>query len=343
MATKSVLPRSLAAIGLCLGLVAAAQAGPYSGLYVFGDSLSDSGNDLVITGGAVPVATVYTDGSHTGRFTNGLNYADRMASSLGLGLTASVLGGTDYAYGGARTTYVQAGLPASAKSFNQQIDAFDTTHATADAGALYVLWIGANDMSDAIKAAAGGSQTAIPTAIGTALSGIGGAIQNLASRGAQHFLVFNLPDLSLVPQVRAVGSPGFSDLARSASQAFNVNLTNTLAQGAFSALDIHSFDVYAAQTDITLNPASYGFSNVSSACYSGDVNGQPLPGGGTPTTCADPSHYMYWDFEHPSDALHAELAGRALAAVVPEPAALNLLLAGFGLLGLVRLRRRAAA
>ena len=45
--------------------------GPYSNMYVFGDSLSDSGNDLKIVGD-VPAPDYYTDGPNRGRFTNGL-------------------------------------------------------------------------------------------------------------------------------------------------------------------------------------------------------------------------------------------------------------------------------
>ncbi len=201
MGSSFGLIRSVAALVFGLCCFTAAHAIPFTGLYAFGDSLSDVGNDLIITGGAVPISTIYTDGSNTGRFTNGLNYLDVLAGSLGLSLTPSVTGGTDYAYGGARTTYVNPGLvPFGALSFNQQIDAYDSTHATADPNALYVLWIGANDMGDAIRAAALGNPSAIGTAIGTAMTGIGGAIGDLAGKGAQHFLVPNLPDLSLIPR-----------------------------------------------------------------------------------------------------------------------------------------------
>jgi outer membrane lipase/esterase len=203
------------AAALCL--VAAAQgavAGPYSNLYVFGDSLSDTGNDLLVTGGAVPSPAYYTDGTTVGRFTNGRNYVDFLADGLGLSVSPSQLGGTNYAYGGARVNGQAAGLPPTALSFNQQVASYMATHAAGtDPNALYVVWIGANDVSDAIAAAVQAAAMAVNpadvpgiingvlgAAIGSVMSSLGNALGGLAALGASHFLVPNLPDLSLTPR-----------------------------------------------------------------------------------------------------------------------------------------------
>ncbi|MBT4739757.1 MAG: hypothetical protein HN793_01885 [Rhodospirillaceae bacterium] len=49
-----MIKRYLSAAAMCLAIAAPVQAQQYSGLYVFGDSLSDSGNLFGLTGGTTP-------------------------------------------------------------------------------------------------------------------------------------------------------------------------------------------------------------------------------------------------------------------------------------------------
>ncbi|HTD91884.1 MAG TPA: SGNH/GDSL hydrolase family protein [Burkholderiales bacterium] len=336
---------ALAALVLGVCCVRPVHALPYSALYVFGDSLSDVGNDLIITDGALPAQGVYTDGISTGRFTNGQNYIDRLASSLGVSAAPSLAGGNNYAYGGARTTYVTPGLvPFGGLSFNQQITAYTSTHAAADPNAVYVLWIGANDMADAIRAAAANPANAnsiIGAAITSAMSGIGSAIGNLSSRGVQHFLVPNLPDLSRIPLIAGFNNNLLTGLAHNASVAFNQNLAGTLDLGVFSGLDIRDLNIYSALNGVLANPGANGFTNVASACYTGEVDGTPLPPGSLipPTICANPSGYVFWDYEHPTEAVHAIVASLALGVVLPEPPTWSLMLAIIGVIALTRHRQ----
>jgi len=338
---------------LCLSLTAAtAQASLYSNMYVFGDSLSDSGNDLNITSHAapplpavgVPAPAYYTDGTHTGRFTNGLNYADRLAADFGLALTPSTMGGNSYAYGGARSDYVLSGLDAyGALSFNQQLGQYlSNVGNVVDPDALYVLWIGSNDMSDAIGKSLqkGGDLAPIQSEIAQTITDIVTAFVTLEKLGARNFVIGNVPDLSLTPTVRQLASafgPGVQTLARGASAGFNAALAATLPVYTFATSYVTLFDAFDLQTEMTNNPSAYGLTNVTAACYTGEVDGTSAAG--QPTVCAKPDEYLYYDFEHPSAALHARAANMIYTQLVPEPGQWALTLIALGLLGSMSRRR----
>ncbi len=81
-----------------------AAASPYTSLVVFGDSLSDNGNNALtigtqagqsITNTYVPTFPYATSGVYS----NGPVWATDAALQLGVTLTPSKLGGTDFAYG----------------------------------------------------------------------------------------------------------------------------------------------------------------------------------------------------------------------------------------------------
>jgi len=133
-------------------------ANPYSNIYVFGDSLSDTGNVSVLTGGAVPGAPYFQ-----GRASNGPLYDDVLAAGLGLTLTPSrqdlnhdgIDDGNNFAYGGARTrTYP---FPFDGHSLLGQLQEFESRGPVADPNALYVVFGGANNIQDALFAAAMGA------------------------------------------------------------------------------------------------------------------------------------------------------------------------------------------
>ena len=122
----------------------AAPGAPYTAMYVFGDSLSDTGNVSLATFGLLPVSPPYADRS----FSNGPVWAQDLAQSLGLPpLQPSLAGGTDFAYGGAETgqtpthTLNPTDLPSQFTQFQTQV-------ASPQAGALYAIWIGSNDVLD---------------------------------------------------------------------------------------------------------------------------------------------------------------------------------------------------
>src|SRR4051794_4847682 len=141
---------------LCL-LPGVAGAAPITSLYVVGDSLSDSGNAFILTGGFPPAP-------YAQRASNGPVAVEQLAARLGLTLTPSELGGTNYAVVGATTGPVTIPRPpgvtdnsaavdyAQPKLFGtgllEQVNDILKTGPIADpAGTLFVVWGGANDLA----------------------------------------------------------------------------------------------------------------------------------------------------------------------------------------------------
>ena len=83
---------ALAAVLLWATSASAAGLAPISQIFVFGDSLADTGNAFEATGGGLPPSPTYFNG----RVTNGLVWVEPMASDLGVSIT-------NYAVAGAQT------------------------------------------------------------------------------------------------------------------------------------------------------------------------------------------------------------------------------------------------
>lgn len=149
---------------VCLVCPPSAFAG-YSSLYVFGDSLSDSGNNAVVLGPnvtPVPIpgnAFIPTYPYASGRYTNGDVWAQTLASLLGLTADPSLLGGTDYAFGGAQTgplAPISLSDGAVPPSLETQVALFLAQHGdTARSTALYIVAGGGEDVLHALTAIEG--------------------------------------------------------------------------------------------------------------------------------------------------------------------------------------------
>jgi outer membrane lipase/esterase len=323
-----------ARITLLLGLVLQIEAYAlnFSDIVVFGDSLSDSGNVSLATRGTVPGSPYFQ-----GRFTNGLNYADRLALKLGLTLTPSLAGGDNFAFGGARTDRHPSGQPFDVLS---QVNAFKSRVNNADVSALYVLYAGVNNFQDIIDLVIADPGNAAAIGLNEVTNAIGDItvmLSTLEAVGARTILVPNAPNLGAVPRVteRENTFPGISAFVTSQILAFNAALDMTL--GTFTNLNIIRLDTFGLSQDVLLNPASFGLTDVTSRCYTGDdLN---FTGGGT--VCSNPDSFFFWDGIHPTAKFHELLANRAFSAVVAEPSTLLLIgIAALSLLGRSRRRRK---
>jgi len=141
--------RALALLSLITLLIPTSQssAGPFTGIVAFGDSLSDAGNVFLATGGAIP-APPYVGG----HFSNGPTWVERLSQNLGLGvLRPSLAGGTDFAFGSAVTGNSVPGITSLVPNITQQVGLFlSTTGGVAAPSNLYTMWIGSDDVYQAV-------------------------------------------------------------------------------------------------------------------------------------------------------------------------------------------------
>lgn len=318
------------ALAAGLALPAAASAG-YSQIYVLGDSLSDVGNieaayaPIVAANGGVPLPILAAPGTPSAyapnRASNGPIWIDAFAGAFGFTSVASLNGGTNYAFGGARTdNQLYNPVIPDFLGLLQQRDALLATRPALDPDALYVVWGGANNLQDILTGRPRADGT--PQSVGQTVADLGLIIDSLAAAGASHFLVPNAPNIGLVPRLRERG-PLAVAYGTQLTAALNGGLATLIDSRRQAGLDILDFDTAGFLTEVVANPASYGLSNVTERCYTGD----DLNFNGSGSICADPASYLFWDGIHPTATGHALLA-QAMLQHIPEPAETGLLLAG---------------
>lgn len=303
-----------------LVLTVPVQAAVPGGLVVFGDSYSDTGlawQAFQSQGVNLPQAPYYLDG----RFSNGPVAVERMAQTWGVALDSRAWGG---ATTGQANILATSG-PVAGTGMQWQVAQYlgEQPEAQVDAGALYVLWAGANDL------VVSPSMAVSQQAAGQLMQ----ALDTLYAAGARSFLVPLMPDLSQLPMIR--GLPTAAAYA-AVSQDFNARLLAgaQALRAAHADAAVHTFDTPAHLAALAADPGS-GISNTTSACATGDF-------WAVTAVCAQPGSHMFWDGTHFSAATHAYL-GHAMAASVPEPSSAALLLLGGAGVGAWRLVRRRAA
>jgi phospholipase/lecithinase/hemolysin len=298
--------------------------------YIFGDSLSETGNFFNATGGNFPTVPYAT-----GRFSNGDVWIDYLTDNLNQELNASSDGfdinnSVNFSFGGADSSDENLGF---VRNLQQQIDEFnqfagkqsDTANIQDD---LFFLEIGANDYFDFI-----GDNPATPNVIETNFpkrghetidavlevvdTNIGGAIQELIDGGAENIALFNLPDLSIIPLGQKLSKPDRRKLRR-LSNLHNKNLDKLADKTEALNPDVNIIEVDVNQLfdDILANPEQFGFTNVTDN-YTGIDLEIDLPPG-TPNSNEDPDRYLFWDSVHPTTRGHEILSDFVSDSLIDE-------------------------
>jgi phospholipase/lecithinase/hemolysin len=305
--SKYLLPVIILLLGMRL-----AEAADPSRLIVFGDSLSDPGNAFVMTLDVsfppfelIPGAPYARGGLH---FSNGPTWAEQLGRRLHPGLSSgpALLAPkvfSNYAVGASRARMEGTTFLAT------QVGWFlRDAGGVAPADALYVVYLGNNDIRDALAALvtdpSGATSGTILTAAVTALRD---NLLTLYGAGARRFLIPNAPNLALLPAVRLQG-PQAQAAAQWLSTNFNFGLTQLLnGLEASVPVKITRLDVFSLLSEVVAQPGSFGFADVEHSCIT--------PGTLRGAYCVSPDSYLFWDGIHPTRAGHALLAQRAYVAL----------------------------
>ena len=307
---------------------AAAPAAAIDKIVVFGDSLVDAGNAYIGTGGLTAQPGY---GYFDGRYSNGPVWTDLLEKRLTGSYTSPfLLGGDNFAVGGAQAAMDRQLLGFTVPGLNSQLNLFALSGKTIDPKALYVLNFGNNDVSALLTGLAAAPDAAAANAFRAQYTAafVGnylGAVTALNNAGANHFLIGGVPNPDQPEGValEAALQAGFTTL-------------NLRAGTSFTQIDYFGF-FNALRND----PAAFGLpadldTNLADACV--DISApqsNPNP---------DCTHFFSFDGIHPTAPVHAALAnyiGSLLA--VPEPGVWLQMVAGFGLVGIVIRQRKAVA
>ncbi len=273
--------------------VASAEAGAFTDLIVFGDSLSDMGNVAQASFDVYPGPYYFND-----RFSNGPVWVESLAVDLGLGaLQRSTAGGDNFAYGGAKTTGTGGFEGLFIRDIDEQVTQFLSAR-TVDPGALFVVFAGSNDLIQ------GQTNMSVP------VNRLTTDLNRLIAAGARQFLVPNLPLLGFTPRFNDTAALAEQYNAR--TQQFNATLgasLDALAAGNL-ALSFHRLDVAGLFAEAIATPSLFGLSNVLDSAAPGLEPGAGSYDAGQIATNAH--EYLFWDDLHPTATVHAILAGRAV-------------------------------
>ena len=163
-----------------------------------------------------------------------------------------------------------------------------TSGGRAFADDLYVIWIGVDDFSEGLNAR-------------NTVSDIEAGIVSLREAGARNFLLINLPDISLTPDVKSKGTR--TDLAAkqyvySANAALQAQIPYYVS---FLGVTVTLVDVNTPFTQLVNTRAltvsglgTVGFSNSSGSAFNPN----------TVAVVPNPNSYVFWDGFHPTTSVH---------------------------------------
>ncbi|CAL9076221.1 unnamed protein product [Musa textilis] len=302
---------------------------------VFGDSIVDPGNNNVLPTFArcnfPPYGKDFPGGKATGRFSNGRNPSDILASQLGvkeyvpayLGThldAQELLTGISFASGGCGYDPLTSQLLVSPctqphqlnlfKEYKEKLKRVAGEGRTADiiANSFYAVVTGTNDIATTyFLLPFRREEFDIPSYIAFLVRSASSFLQELYHSGARRIAIMGAPPIGCMPSQRTLAGGIEREcvtLYNEAAMMFNSQLSKEVQRlnSPLLGSKIVYIDIYTPLLDMILRPFAYGFKESTRGCcgtgyYEVIITCNSI----TATTCANASEYVFWDSFHPTE------------------------------------------
>lgn len=272
------------------------MAEEFDNLLLFGDSLFDTGagNALATQLGvtlpsptptSVPLAGPYLDNRHS----NGPIWIDFTSNKIGIPFTNFAVTGADTGSGNDDNP-VLGGL-------KQQIQRFSATSSSISPHTIVIMDGGANDLFELIPGALNPPDpAAFQAAVKQAITNLAARITELQDLGAERIILWNLPDLGMVPLFTNAASPlkPAAPLFTGASIGFDTALPGVISQFNMfkGSQQVFILDVFSMFKDLEVILQAQGIDLTKFAWIASY--------GGPFIQINDPADVAYFDAVHPT-------------------------------------------
>ncbi|XP_062231404.1 GDSL esterase/lipase At1g71691-like [Phragmites australis] len=320
-------------VGSGPGAAAAGTTG-VPAMFVFGDSLTDNGNNNDLTSLAkanyLPYGIDFAGGP-TGRFSNGYTMVDEIAQLLGLPLLpANSEASGDAALHGVNYASAAAGILDNTGQnfvgripFNQQIKNFEQTLdqtkrklGSSLARSIFYVGMGSNDyLNNYLMPNYNTRNEYNGDQYSTLLvQHYTKQLNSLYNLGARKFVIAGVGSMACIPNMRArsprsVCSPDVDDLIVPFNNKVKA-MVSSLNANRPRAKFIY-VDNYAMISEVLRNPGSYGFSVVDRGCCGIGRNRGMITCLPFQRPCPNRNTYIFWDAFHPTERVNVLLARAA--------------------------------
>ncbi|KAI8006266.1 GDSL esterase/lipase [Camellia lanceoleosa] len=312
------------------------EAQKVPGMYVFGDSLVDVGNNnhlkLSFNKADFPHNGIDFPGKiPTGRFSNGYNFADLLAEKVGIVTPPPYLSlvsnkpsnaafpstGVSFASGGSgifNSTDFKRSIPLSKQvEYYSTIVYEDLVHQLGSSGAqlhlsksIFTFVVGSNELLGYFSSGSDLPNKSTPQQyVDLMVLTLKQVLKSIHNFGARKYVITGIGAVGCCPSQRNQNkTEECNEEANYWTVKYNEGLKSML-QGLKSELkdiDYSILDIYGVFVRFIQTPSTFGFNEVKSACCGlGNLRAQ-VPCLPISSYCSNRSDHIFWDLYHPTEA-----------------------------------------